>query len=408
MLLFYSEKTIKGKEMAEKVLVLGGGIGGVEAAFSLCHKCFDVELISDRDYLYIYPISIWIPTHEYDWKDVTIPLKDIANTNGFKLTIGKVERILSKEKKVYLEDGTVKNYDYLVIAIGGSKVKHRGIEHTLSICGAPEESLKIRDKLDRLIEKGGGTVAIGFGGNRKDPDGVRGGPAFELVFNLHVYLKKKGIRDKFQLEFFAPMPKPGIRLGEKNAERAYKMLDKFGIRRHFGRKIVEFKPDGILFEGNYFVKSDLTMFIAATDGHPVFQKSDLPLNEAGFVKIEPTCAVPGTDETVWAIGDSAALEGPKWKAKQGHLAEVMGRIVARNLENKIKGNSERESYVPHLSIMCLMDMGSMGGALVYRNGKRALMLPFPIIGHQMKKFWGWYYKASKLKKIPRIPGFDAP
>ena len=86
----------------------------------------------------------------------------------------------------------------------------------------------------------------------------------------------------------------------------------------------------------------------------------------------------------------------------------MGRIVARNLENKIKGSSERESYIPHLSIMCLMDMGSMGGALVYRNGKRALMLPFPIIGHQMKKLWGWYYKASKLKKIPRIPGFDAP
>ena len=408
MLLFYSEKTIKGKEMAGKVLVLGGGIGGVEAAFALCRKCFDVELISDREYLYIYPISIWIPTHEYDWKDVVIPLEEIAKTNGFKLTIGKVEKISTREKKVYLEDGTVKEYDYLVIALGGSKVKHKGIENTLSICGAPEESLKIRERIDELIEKGGGVIAAGFGGNPKDPSGVRGGPAFEFVFNLHVYLKKKGVRDKFQLEFFAPMPKPGIRLGEKNAEKAYKMLDRFGIRRYFGRKIVEFKPDGILLEGDYFIKSDLTMFIAATNGHPVFQKSDLPLNEAGFVKIEPTCAVPGTDETVWAIGDSAVLEGPQWKAKQGHLAEVMGRIVARNLENKINGNPERESYIHHLSILCLMDMGSMGGALVFRNDKRSIMLPLPIIGHYLKKLWGWYYKASKLKKIPRIPGFDAP
>ena len=395
---------------APKVLVLGGGIGGVEAAFALCHKCFDVELISERDYLYIYPISIWIPTHEYDWKDVTLPLEEIARVNGFKLTIGKVKRISAAEKKVILEDGTEKGYDYLVIALGGSKVKHKGSENFLSICGKPEESLKIRERIDNLIERGGGVIAAGFGGNPKDPCGVRGGPAFEFVFNLDCYFKKKGIRDKFQLHFFAPMPKPGIRLGEKNAERAYRMLDKLGIKRHFGKKIKEFKPDGVLFEDDSFLKTDLTMFIPATDGYPVFRESDLPLNEAGFVKIEPTCAVPGTNETVWAIGDSAAFEGPKWKAKQGHIAEVMGRIVARNLENKVKGDPKREEYIHHLHILCLMDMGPcwMSGALVYRDDKRSIMLPLPFIGHSLKKLWGWYYKASKLKKVPRIPGFDAP
>ncbi len=396
--------------MPAKVLVLGGGIGGVETAFALCHKCFDVELISNRDYLYIYPISIWIPTEEYKWEDVTIPLKEIADRNGFKLTKGEVTGISTKEKKVFLADGTVKEYEYLVIALGGSKVKHKGIENTLSICSEPEQSLKIRDRLKELIERGGGIIASGFGGNPKDPSGVRGGPAFEFIFNLDCYLKKKGIRDKFELHFFAPMEKPGIRLGEKNAERAYKMLDKLNIKRHFGKKIKEFKKDGIVFEDDSFLKTDLTMFIPATDGHPVFKNSDLPLNEAGFVKIEPTCAVPGTNETVWAVGDSAALEGPKWKAKQGHLAEVMGRIVARNLENKIKGIEKRESYLPHLHILCLMDMGPcwMSGALVSRNDKHSRMIPLPFIGHSIKKLWGWYYKASKLKKVPRIPGFDAP
>jgi len=396
--------------MAPKVLVLGGGIGGVEAAFALCHKCFDVELISNRDYLYIYPISIWIPTHEYDWKDVTLPLEEVAKVNGFKFTKGEVERISVAEKRVFLKDGTEKSYDYLVIALGGAKVPHKGSENFLSICGCPEESLRIRERIDRLIEKGGGVIAAGFGGNPKDPSGVRGGPAFEFIFNLHCYFKKKGVRDKFELHFFAPMPKPGIRLGEKNAERAYKMLDKLGVKRHFGKKIKEFKPDGVLFEDDSFLKTDLTMFIPATTGHPVFKGSDLPLNEAGFVKIEPSCAVPGTDETVWAIGDSAALEGPKWKAKQGHLAEVMARITARNLENKVKGKPEREDYLRHLHILCLMDMGPcpMSGALVFRDDRRAIMLPLPLIGHSLKKLWGWYYKASKLKKVPRIPGFDAP
>jgi len=396
--------------LAKKVVVIGGGIGGIEAAFALCHKCFDVELISERDYLYIYPISIWIPTHEYEWEDVILPLEQVAKANGFKLTIGKVERISTKERKVYLSGGQVKEYDYLVIALGGSKVEHKGKENFLSICGKPEESLKLRERIDQLIEKGGGIIATGFGGNPKDPSGVRGGPAFEFVFNLHCYFKKKGIRDKFELHFFAPMPKPGIRLGEKNAERAYKMLDSLGIKRHFGKKIKEFQPDGVVFEDDTKLKTDLTMFIPATNGHPVFKNSDLPLNEAGFVKIEPTCAVPGTEETVWAIGDSAALEGPKWKAKQGHLAEVMGRIVARNIESKEKGEDKREEYIHHLHILCLMDMGPcfMSGALVFRNDKRAIMLPLPLIGHSLKKLWGWYYKASKLKKVPRIPGFDAP
>ena len=58
-------------------------------------------------------------------------------------------------------------------------MKHKGIENTLSICGKPEVSLAIRDELDRLIEKGSGKIAVGFGGNPKDKSAVRGGPGFE-------------------------------------------------------------------------------------------------------------------------------------------------------------------------------------------------------------------------------------
>jgi len=46
----------------KKVLILGGGIAGVEAAIQLRKKGFEVSLISNRDFLYVYPISIWIPT----------------------------------------------------------------------------------------------------------------------------------------------------------------------------------------------------------------------------------------------------------------------------------------------------------------------------------------------------------
>ncbi len=398
----------------EKVLVLGGGIGGVETAFAHSAKAFDVELISDKDYLYIYPISIWIPTKEADFEDVILPLEEIAKRNNFKFTKAKVKEIRSKEKKVIVEydDGRIeeKTYDRLVVAMGGVKKKHPGIEYTYSTCGSPEEMLAIRDKLHELIEKGGGTIAFGFGGNPKDPTGVRGGPVFEELFNIHFYLKKLGVRDKFKLVFFAPMKKPGQRLGEKNAEKMYDFFKKIDVSYKIGVKIKEFQPDGIVFEDGEKIQSDLTIFTPAIDGHPVYKNaSDLPLNEAGFIKIDKYCAVPGTDFTVWAVGDAAAIDGPQWRAKQGHLAEVMGRIVARNIEKLIKGKaSQMESYLPHVHIVCLMDMGPWGGILFMRTHKRALMIPLPKIGHYLKKLWAWYYKNSKLRKIPRIPGFDAP
>ena len=404
----------------ENVIVIGGGIGGVETAFAHSVKEFDVELISDKDYLWIYPISIWIPTKEITPEECKLPLEEIAKRNNFKFTKAKVKELKTAEKKVVVEydDGRVeeKSYDRLVIATGGIKKKHPGIEHTLSTCGSPEEMIKIRDRYWELIEKvksgekEKAVIAFGFGGNPKDPTGVRGGPVFEELFNMHYHLKKLGLRDKFKLIFFAPMPKPGKRLGEKNAEKIYDFFKKIDVDYKIGVKIKEFQPDGILFEDGEKIETDITIWTAAIDGHPLYKTDpNLPLNEAGFIKIDEYCSVPGTDYTVWAIGDAAAIDGPEWRAKQGHLAEVMGRIVARNIERLIEGRpQEMESYLPHVHIVCLMDMGNWGGILFARTHKRIVMLPLPKLGHWLKKLWAWYYKNSKLRKVPRIPGFDAP
>jgi sulfide:quinone oxidoreductase len=328
-------------------------------------------------------------------------LEKLQKVHGFNLIIDKVESIKSAEKKVYCSNDTY-DYDYLIVAIGSGKMKHKGIENTLTICGAPEESLKIKERIDALIEKGEGKIAMGFGGNPKDPSNVRGGPTFEVLFNVHNELKKKGIRDKFELTFFAPMAEPGKRMGPQALKMMDLFFNKLDIKKQVGKKIVEFRPDGIAFEDDIFIPSDFTMFIAAGNGHPVFENSDLPLNEAGFVVVNDYCEVEGV-ENVYAIGDSAQILGPDWRAKQGHIAEVMARNTAFNIKAKEEGSSERKGYKEHLNILCVMDSGD-GAAFVYRSDKRGLMIPMPVIGHWMKKGWGWYYKNSKLNKIPRLPG----
>ena len=386
-----------------KVLVLGGGFAGVEAAIYLRKEELDVTLVSDRDYFYIYPTSIWIPTGEVTKEDVSVPLDKLAFAHGFKIIVDPVTKIEAKEKKITLESGRVLDeYDYIVVALGQDKMQHKGMEHTLSICGKPEEATELYERLDALSLQDSGKIAMGFGGNPKDPSAVRGGPAFEVLFNVDTYLKRKGIRKNFELTFFAPMEKPGMKMGEKALVMMDKMFKMTNINKQVGSKITSFEADGINFEDGTKIESDLTMFISAGTGHSIIEASDLPLSDTGFVVTNEYNEIEDF-ENVYAIGDAAALMGPDWKAKQGHVAEVMAKNVAYNIFHHQQNIRTKQSYMEHLNILCVMDTGN-GAAFVYRDNKGGKMIPLPIIGHWMKKGWGWYCRNSKLGKIPRIPG----
>ena len=387
----------------KKVLVLGGGFAGVEAAIYLRKENIEVTLVSDRDYFYIYPTSIWIPTGEVSREDVSIPLKDLATNHGFELIVDAVTKLEASQKSVTLSSGRVlDDFTYIVVALGQDKLSHEGIEHTLSICGKPEEATALYERLDVLVKKGSGKIAMGFGGNAKDTSAVRGGPAFEVLFNVHNYLKKKGLRKEIELTFFAPMEKPGQKMGDKALVMMDKMFKMTDIHKKVGSKIIAFVEDGIEFEDGTKLESDLTMFISAGTGHGITSNSGLPLSDAGFVVTNEYNEIEGF-EGIYAIGDSASLMGPEWRAKQGHVAEVMAKNVATNISNDMQNIDDKKSYIEHLNILCVMDTGN-GAAFVYRSNKSAKMIPMPIVGHWMKKAWGVYCKYSKLGKIPRIPG----
>ncbi|CAA6813132.1 MAG: FAD-dependent pyridine nucleotide-disulphide oxidoreductase [uncultured Sulfurovum sp.] len=386
-----------------KVLVLGGGFAGVEAAIYLRKQELEVTLVSDRDYFYIYPTSIWIPTGEVTREDVSVPLDKLAMKHGFELIVDPVVELEAAQKRVTLESGRILDgYAYMVVALGQDKLTHTGLEHTLSICGKPQEATALYEKLDILIEKKEGKIAMGFGGNPKDTSAVRGGPAFEVLFNVDTYLKKRGVRDNFELTFFAPMEKPGQKMGEKALVMMDKMFKMTNINKKVGSKITAFVEDGVEFEDGTKLVSDLTMFISAGTGHSVIRDSGLPLSEAGFVITNEHNEIEGF-EGIYAIGDSASLMGPEWRAKQGHVAEVMAKNVAYNINSHRQNIDSKQSYMSHLNILCVMDTGN-GAAFVYRDNKGGKMIPMPLVGHWMKKAWGWYCRHSKLGRIPRIPG----
>ena len=380
----------------KKVLILGGGIGGVASAIAFRKKGFEVELVSERDYLFIYPLAIWIPVGKAQFKDVSIPLSKVAEKHGFALTIDKVIALDGMHKTITFERGGVRNSPALVVvALGASKVKHEGIEHTSSICGKPEESLVLKEKIEELVKRGSGKISFGFGGNPKDMSGVRGGPAFELFFNLHHHLKKLGIRDNYEMTFFAPMAEPGARMGKKALAAMAAMFKAKNLTTRYGKKIKRFEADGIVFEDEGKLQSDLCMFIPAGEGHELIRKSNLPQNEAGFIRIDNFCRIERVSGW-YAVGDAAALEGPEWKAKQGHIAELMANNSASNAAiEHFGGQGVMKGYQDHLNVLCVMDMGD-GAGFVYKNSLREVFIPMPVVGHWLKKSWGHYYKLSKL------------
>lgn len=386
----------------KQALVLGGGFAGVEAASELARSGrFDVTLVSDRDFLYLNPISIWIPTRAIEPERARVPLRSIAAKRGFRLLVDRVASISAAEHRVRLDGGELR-YDYLVIALGGSKLKPQGVDHTLSICGAPSAAVDIRDRLDALIARGTGSIAVGFGGNPKDRSAVRGGPAFELLFNIAHTLRKRGLRDRFTLTFFAPMAEPGERMGRRALDLTASMFRRDGIASRTGTPIAGFDEQGVAFADGSRLDADLVLFIPGVAGHPALAASDLPLNDAGFVRIDDHGLVAGTAD-VYAAGDVAAIEGPEWRAKQGHTAEVMARNAAANIVAAETGRAERRGYQAHLSIVCLMDVGN-GAAMVYRGRTRNIVVPLPIVGHWLKQGWGAYARLTKLGRLRRLPG----
>ncbi len=386
-----------------KILVLGGGFAGVEAAIKLRKYKYEVTLISERDYMFIYPVSIWIPVGKRSFEDTKLNLFDLQKKHGFKLLIETITKI-DIDNQTIKTDKNTHEYDYLFIGLGMGKMQMKGLKHTHSICGKPEESLIIKEHLENLVAKASGTINVGFGGNPKDPTAtaVRGGPAFELLFNISLFLKRKGLRDKFKLVFFAPMEEPGKRMGERAYDKMDSFFEHYHVSTHFGKKIKEFKKDAIVFADDTQLESDLTLFISGGEGLDLIKDTSLPLNEAGFIEINELCRVEGLSN-VYAIGDGAAIIDHPWAAKQGHVAEVMADVSTYNFNNRIKHKGKRKSYWEKLHIICVMDSGD-GAAFVIRTRKKEFLLPMPIVGHWLKKGWGWYYKQSKMKRMFRIPG----
>jgi len=211
--------------MAKKILVLGGGVGGVVAAKKLAERLrgrVDVEItiINDTDYYLLPPLLVNIALGDIDPSQAQLPLSMLGR-RGVKYVKAIVTKVDPENRTVETDKGKF-NYDYLIASLGVEndfKTYNLGVGyHNFSLEGA----LKLKEALRSFT---GGNVVV----FTPEPLYRCGTYPFEIIGQLDTIFRKRGIRDKVNLTLVHPFEKPIQPLGPEAVKITMDVFQKKGI-----------------------------------------------------------------------------------------------------------------------------------------------------------------------------------
>lgn len=332
----------------KKVVVCGAGFGGMEALSYLKYKLkdkVDITLISDKDYFLFKPNTIYIPFGK-DPKDLMFQFLDSAKRLGVQFHKASVEGVDPSKQRVYA-DGKYFEYDYLILAMG-AKMKPEevdGLGEYANTIWTPQEMLKLRDSINRLVEdtKGGKHREVLF---LVPPNNKCSGPLYEIVFMLDTYLRKKGVRDKVNITY-------------STYEKTF--IQAFGPRLH---QVVtsEFERRKITGYNEYVVdkvesnqvkyKNGKSLPFDVLISFPPYYASTylqgLRSDERGFILTKTPTRQLVDYPNIYAVGDIG-----DFPVKQAFLALLQGDTVAEHIYSDIEKKEFVAEFVP--TSMCIME-----------------------------------------------------
>ena len=373
-----------------RITVIGAGFGALSTVRELRLRDPQVEitLVAPRAELHYLPGIIWIPSGLRTREQLIVPLANFFRRMRVRHVVAEVTGLREGGRVVETAAGEVTN-DALVIASGGRFIKTLpGIEHAITPCEGIAAAEKIRERLSAMS---GGTIAIGFGGNPKEPSAVRGGPMFEFLFGIDEQLKREGRRERFELVFFNPSQEPGARLGPKAVKHLLAEMQRRGIRTHLGHKMKRFDADRVVTEGGE-IAADLILFMPGMTGNAWFDQTALARSPGGLLQADALCRVVGS-ERVYVVGDSGSFPGPDWMPKQAHMADLQATAAAQNTLAELRGQTPQATF--KVELICIIDALDHG-TLVFRNPQRQIILPSTRLFHWAKRhFEGQYLKKYR-------------
>ncbi len=335
-----------------RVLIIGGGFGGLELIRSLRKANVQVVLLDKNNYHTFQPLLYQVATSALEETSIAAPFRKVfQKQDNFFFRMAEVQRVIPEEKRVETSISDV-HYDHLVIATGAQS-NYFGNEG-LIISSMPmksiDQALALRSLILQNFEK-----ALVISNPRKKQSHMNfviagGGPTgVELAGALgelkeHIFPKDYPELDLSMMNIY--LVQSGDRLlpalNEKASRKAKEYLEKLGVQVQLNTRVQDYSGDYVQTNTEQDLTARTLIWTAGVIGAPI-KGLDHAIGKGDRILVDETHRVQGYDD-IYAIGDVAAMFSeayPKGHPMMAPVAMQQGRHLGKNLKRRLRGQPER-------------------------------------------------------------------
>jgi sulfide:quinone oxidoreductase len=347
----------------DRILVLGGGVGGTLTANLLVkrlRKRIDAGQASvtviDATGQHVYqPGFMYIAMGGERAEKLERPERSLLDAR-VNLVVDGVVRVDEENRKVSLASGDVLGYDYLVLATG-SRILPESIEHFEEEAHhfySAEAALRLRKALDAFT---GGRIVIGIASMPyKCP------PApLEVAFLIDSELRERGLRDRTQMDYLSPIGR-AFTIESVNG-MATRVLDEKGITLNTFCNVEAIDPERkvvLTLEGEEY-PYDLLILVPPHKGAQFLMDSGLAPAPGGWLPTDRHTLQVGGRPNVFALGDATDLP----LSKAGSTAHFEAPVVTERITAAIEGREPAGKHADYEGkVMCFFEIGDGKGTIL--------------------------------------------
>ena len=334
-----------------RIVIIGGGFGGLKAAESLARLPVQITLVDRQNHHTFQPLLYQVATAGLSPAEIAAPIREIlARHENIEVLLGEVIDFDLNQRVVKLQ-GFELPYDYLVVAAGAS---HAYFGHDDWVPLAPglktiEDALEIRRRVLLAFEMAERHAAT-TGEHLPLSFVVVGGGAtgVELAGTL-AEVTRKSLSDDFRninpkntrIILLEAGPSVLATYPEDLRQSAKRQLERLGVEVRLNSAVTEVRL-GEIRVGDDVLRATVVLWAAGVSASPLGRALGAPVDKAGRVLINPDLSVPGHSE-VFVIGDLASLKQADGTQLPGvaPVAMQQGRCVARQIAADLAGNARK-------------------------------------------------------------------
>jgi sulfide:quinone oxidoreductase len=347
----------------DRILILGGGVGGTLTANLLARKLrrqlkagtAEITVVDTSGEHVYQPGFMYIAMGGERAANLHRPERGLLDQR-VKLVVGTVTRVDPEGHTVDLADGQSLRWDELVLATG-SRIVPEAIEHFAEEAHhfySAEAAANLRAALDRFS---GGRIVIGIAGMPyKCP------PApLEVSFLIESELRERGIRDRTTIDFCSPIGRAFTI--ESVSDMATPILAEKGIELHTFFNVEAIDRDRkvvVSLEGEE-LPYDLLILVPPHKGQQFLIDSGLAPAPGGWLPTDRETLSVGGRADVFALGDATDLP----LSKAGSTAHFEAPVVAERIAAAVLGREPDGKHAEyHGKVMCFFEIGDGKGTLL--------------------------------------------